>query len=44
MLRNPPSPKDVDEFLADTRANAYEKLVEKLLASPHHGERQELPK
>jgi hypothetical protein len=35
----PPSPKEVDAFVADTAANAYEKLVEKLLASPHYGER-----
>jgi len=37
LIGLPPSPKEVDDFLADT--NAYEKLVEKLLASPHHGER-----
>ena len=35
----PPTPKDVDAFVADTRADAYERLVEKLLASPHYGER-----
>jgi len=35
----PPTPKDVDEFVADARAGAYERLVEKLLASPHYGER-----
>jgi len=39
LIGLPPSPKEVDEYLADTSANAYEKLVEKLLASPHHGER-----
>ncbi|MFO0806461.1 MAG: DUF1549 and DUF1553 domain-containing protein [Gemmataceae bacterium] len=40
LLGLPPSPKQVDEFLADTGADAYGKLVEKLLASPHFGERQ----
>jgi len=35
----PPSPKEVDEFLADKSPNAYQKLVDRLLASPHYGER-----
>lgn len=35
----PPAPKDVDAFVADTRPDAYERLVDKLLASPHYGER-----
>ena len=35
----PPSPKEVDEFLADKSSDAYDKLVDKLLASPHYGER-----
>ncbi|MBI2823064.1 MAG: PSD1 domain-containing protein [Planctomycetia bacterium] len=35
----PPSIAQVDEFLADKRADAYEQLVERLLASPHYGER-----
>ena len=39
LIGLPPSPKEVDEFLADAAPGAYEKLVEKLLASPHHGER-----
>ncbi len=34
----PPEPKDVEEFLADPRADAYEHYVDKLLASPHYGE------
>ncbi len=29
----------MDEFLADTRPDAYERLVDRLLASPHYGER-----
>lgn len=34
----PPSPAEVDEFLADRRPDAYERLVDHLLASPHYGE------
>jgi hypothetical protein len=34
-----PALKDIDEFVADTSPDAYEKLVERLLASPHYGER-----
>ncbi|HJZ58838.1 MAG TPA: DUF1549 domain-containing protein, partial [Gemmataceae bacterium] len=39
LIGLPPSPKEVDEFVADARPDAYEQLVEKLLASPHYGER-----
>jgi hypothetical protein len=35
----PPTPAEVDAFLQDTAAGAYERLVDRLLASPHHGER-----
>ena len=35
----PPAPEEVRAFLSDTRADAYERLVERLLASPHFGER-----
>ena len=35
----PPSIEDVDAFLADTRPDAYARLVERLLDSPHYGER-----
>ncbi|GMW01385.1 MAG: hypothetical protein AMXMBFR84_25220 [Candidatus Hydrogenedentota bacterium] len=35
----PPTPSEVDAFLADTSENAYETLVDRLLASPHFGER-----
>lgn len=35
----PPAPEDVDAFLADKRPDAYERLVDQLLASPHYGER-----
>jgi hypothetical protein len=39
----PPSVEEVDEFLADTSPDAYEKLVDRLLASPHYGERWARP-
>jgi hypothetical protein len=35
----PPAPAEVEAFLKDTAPNAYEKLVDRLLASPHYGER-----
>src|SRR5213079_3584451 len=35
----PPAPADVDAFLADRSPNAYEKVVDRLLQSPHYGER-----
>ena len=38
----PPTPSDVKEFLNDTSKNAYEKAVDRLLSSPHYGERMAL--
>jgi uncharacterized membrane protein/mono/diheme cytochrome c family protein len=35
----PPTPAELDAFLADTSALAYERVVDRLLASPHHGEK-----
>lgn len=35
----PPTPEDVQAFLADERPNAYEHLIDRLLSSPHYGER-----
>jgi hypothetical protein len=34
----PPTPAEVAAFVADTAPDAYERLVDRLLASPHHGE------
>jgi hypothetical protein len=35
----PPAPEEIDRFLADTAADAYDRLIDRLLASPHYGER-----
>lgn len=35
----PPTPAEVDAFLADTAPDAYERLVDRLLDSSHYGER-----
>ncbi|MBI5759110.1 MAG: PSD1 domain-containing protein, partial [Planctomycetales bacterium] len=35
----PPEPAEVEAFLADDTPNAYEKLIDRLLASPRYGER-----
>src|SRR5256712_2558523 len=39
LLGLPPSPAEVEAFLADTAPDAYEKLLDRLLDSPHYGER-----
>jgi hypothetical protein len=39
LLGLPPTPAEVDAFLADEQPDAYERLVDRLLASPHYGER-----
>jgi len=35
----PPTPEEIDSYLADSSPNRFEKLVDKLLASPRFGER-----
>jgi hypothetical protein len=35
----PPTPAEVDDFLADTSSDAYARVVDRLLASPRYGER-----
>jgi hypothetical protein len=35
----PPRPEEVDAFLADESAEAFERVIDRLLASPHYGER-----
>ncbi len=39
LLGLPPTPDEVAAFEADTSPDAYEKLIDRLLASPHYGER-----
>src|SRR5262249_10952359 len=39
LIGLPPSPNQVTDFLADDSPDAYERLVDRLLASPHYGER-----
>jgi hypothetical protein len=39
LIGLPPDPGEVDAFLADTSSGAYERLVDRLLDSPHYGER-----
>jgi hypothetical protein len=34
----PPSPEDVEQFVSDPRADAYERLIDRLLESPQYGE------
>jgi mono/diheme cytochrome c family protein len=39
LIGLPPTPAEVDAFQADKSPDAYERLVDRLLASPHFGER-----
>jgi len=39
LIGLPPTPKELDAFLSDKGPNAYEKQVDRLLASPHYGEK-----
>ncbi len=43
LIGLPPTLKEVEAFLSDTSGNAYEKLVDRLLDSPHYGERMAFP-
>ena len=36
----PPTPKELNDFLQNTSPDAYEKVVDQLLQSPHYGEQQ----
>jgi cytochrome c553 len=40
LLGLPPTAEAIDAFVADERSDAYERIVDELLASPHYGERQ----
>jgi mono/diheme cytochrome c family protein len=39
----PPTREDTEGFVSDASADAYEKVVDRLLASPHYGERMAFP-
>lgn len=39
LIGLPPTPKEVAAFIGDTKSDAYERVVERLLASPRYGER-----
>ncbi|HMF16650.1 MAG TPA: DUF1549 domain-containing protein, partial [Gemmataceae bacterium] len=39
LLGLPPPPEEIQKFLADNSEDAHEKLIDRLLASPHYGER-----
>lgn len=39
LIGLPPTPAEVDAFVEDRDSQAYEKLIDRLLASPHYGER-----
>ncbi len=39
LIGLPPTPEQVEEFLADTSPHSFENLIDRLLASPHYGER-----
>jgi len=39
LIGLPPTPEQVEKFVSDAAPNAYEKVVDELLANPHYGER-----
>ena len=39
LIGLPPTPEEVDSFLGDTSPDAYDRLIDRLLASPRYGER-----
>ena len=43
LIGLPPTPEEVDAFVGDKSPDAYEKAVDRLLASPHFGERWARP-
>jgi hypothetical protein len=43
LIGLPPTPQEIDEFVADQAPEAYEKVVNRLLASPRYGERWARP-
>jgi hypothetical protein len=43
LIGLPPTPAEVEAFIADLRPDAYERQVDRLLASPHYGEKWARP-
>jgi len=43
LIGLPPTPREVDAFLTDTTPDAYDKVIDRLLASPRYGERWARP-
>ncbi len=43
LIGLPPTPEDVEEFVSDDRPAVFERLVDRLLASPHYGEKWSRP-
>ncbi len=43
LIGLPPTPNEVEAFVKDQRPDAYELLVDRLMANPHYGERMALP-
>ena len=39
LIGLPPTPEEIRAFVSDTSPNSFEKLIDRLLASPHYGER-----
>jgi hypothetical protein len=39
LLGLPPTPEEIESFLADSSPQAFDRVIERLLASPHYGER-----
>ena len=39
LIGLPPTPEEVDAFISDSQPDAYARLIDRLLASPHYGER-----
>ncbi|MDP7250417.1 MAG: PSD1 and planctomycete cytochrome C domain-containing protein [Planctomycetota bacterium] len=39
LIGLPPTPKEIEDFLKDESANAFEKVIDRLLVSPHFGEK-----
>lgn len=42
LTGTPPTPSEIDDFMSDSSPDAYERLVDRLLASPRYGERMAL--